>query len=232
VGFLDSTPGIFLGSSVIAAVVAGVFVQRTNDRNIEIDNTTKERTKWRDKIRDRALDVCQACDPQKTQKLKELRLVFSVNLNPQDDEDNGILDTIERLSEGKNTKENLLEFSNRVSLLLKHDWERGKYESKSWVGRIFTRKPLRVKYEEFLKMANSSDFVRILNDRDGQKYLGVSAACGLLLIAISRGSSFPIVNLMAPILWVGFILYGCLWASKFQVLVGILFKKPKKGSYD
>jgi HAMP domain-containing protein len=39
-------------SAVISAVVSGSFARWTSERTIQIENITKERAKWRDKIRE------------------------------------------------------------------------------------------------------------------------------------------------------------------------------------
>jgi hypothetical protein len=100
-----------------------------NSRNVKVDNITKERAKWRDKVRDRSLDVQKATHTKNEAWLSELYLEFSLILNPWDDEDRAILNLICQLKDGPD--EMLLsEFADRVSLLLKHDWDRAKWEAK------------------------------------------------------------------------------------------------------
>jgi prolyl-tRNA synthetase len=54
-----------------------------------------------------------------------------LNLNPVDAEDTAILNAIDRLSQSEQLDEKLLqELSDRIALLLKHDWERAKVEAK------------------------------------------------------------------------------------------------------
>jgi hypothetical protein len=136
--------------SLIAASLTAFVALRTTDRQIQIDNITKERAKWRDKIRDKAGETYDAWSSTDTIKLRKLRVIFAVNLNPFHIEDNGILAVIDRL--GLNSNEEIIrEFSNRVSLLLKHDWERAKHEAKPWLFRFVSCSPRRTPYEEFLK---------------------------------------------------------------------------------
>jgi hypothetical protein len=47
-------------SSVVAGIVAGLVSLRTNARNIKVANVTRERAKWRDKVRHQALEVHRA----------------------------------------------------------------------------------------------------------------------------------------------------------------------------
>jgi hypothetical protein len=118
-------------SAVVSALVAGLFAERSSKRAIQIENITKERAKWRDKIRGLALAVYQAATQKNGALLKEQRLSLSLNLNPIDEEDTAILNAIDKMSQSEQLDEKVLhEFSDRVALLLKHDWERAKVEAK------------------------------------------------------------------------------------------------------
>ena len=118
-------------SAVVAAIVAGLFAERSSKRGIQIENITKERAKWRDKVRELAVAVHQAAAEKKPTKLKELQLGLSLNLNPIDPEDVSIIEAVGKLSRSELLDESTLqEFSDRVALLLKHDWERAKVEAK------------------------------------------------------------------------------------------------------
>jgi len=118
-------------SAVVAAIVAGLFAERSSKRGIQIENITKERAKWRDKVRELAVAVHQAAAEKKPTKLKELQLSLNLNLNPIDPEDVSIIEAVGKLSRSELLDESTLqEFSDRVALLLKHDWERAKVEAK------------------------------------------------------------------------------------------------------
>jgi len=109
-------------SAVISAIVSGLFARRTSERAIQIENITKERAKWRDKIREQALAVHKAAKAKDAVSLGELRLSFSLNLNPTDPEDAGILKTITAMAKATTPDETgEQEFADRVALLLKHD---------------------------------------------------------------------------------------------------------------
>jgi len=125
---------IVLTSSVVAGVVSAFVSIWTTQRKISIENITQERTKWREKVRDKSLEVHNAFIDRDEKKLQQLRLEFSLILNPEDGEDKRIIESIRLPEQGKET-ELSLEFSKRVSLLLKHDWERVKLEA----GAIFCR---------------------------------------------------------------------------------------------
>ncbi len=131
-------------SAVISAFVSGIFARRTSERAIQIENITKERATWRDKIRVQALAVHQAARDKNSAGLGELRLSMSLNLNPTDPDDAGILKAIDTLKAAASPDEKAArEFADRVALLLKHDWDRAKSEAEH------RKAPPRLTYAEF-----------------------------------------------------------------------------------
>lgn len=121
-----------LSSAVVSALVAAFVTLWTSQRKIQIENITQERAKWREKIRTNAQLVHQAAMAKEEGELSELLLVFELLLNPRDDEDLRILESIDRLKRVEKPELRLPEFSKRVAYLLKHDWERAKHEAKPW----------------------------------------------------------------------------------------------------
>ena len=123
-------------SAVLSAMVAALVTLRSSERKIEIEieieNVTQERAKWRDKIRLNALEVHRASVANNAPRLSELHLTFEHILNPLDSEDNGILASICRLNCLAESKAEFAEFSKRIALLLKHDWDRAKLEASPW----------------------------------------------------------------------------------------------------
>jgi hypothetical protein len=131
-------------SGVISALVSSLFARRASERAIQIENITKERAKWRDKIREQALAVHRAATDKNTALLNELQLSFSLNLNPTDTEDVGILKVIDTMAMAPSPdKKSGQEFADRVALLLKHDWDRAKAEAEH------RKTPQRLTYKEF-----------------------------------------------------------------------------------
>lgn len=131
-------------SAGISALVSGFVARRNSERAIQIENITKERAKWRDKIRELALAVHNAARERNASSLGELRLSLSLNLNPTDPEDAGILRVIGTLMKAEQPDEKCShEFADRVALLLKHDWDRAKCEAKH------RKAPARLAYKEF-----------------------------------------------------------------------------------
>lgn len=145
-----------LTSTVIAGIVAAAVAFWTVQKKISIENITHERRKWREKVREKTIDVHNALIERDEKCLNRLKSEFTIILNPEDDEDRLILDWIKIPDEGDKIKK-AEEFTIRIALLLKHDWERTKLEA----GSIFFRlkvihhicgllfyHPVRKKYEE------------------------------------------------------------------------------------
>ena len=101
-----------LTSTVIAALVAGFVAFRSSERKLQIENVTQERAKWREKIRANALLVHLAAVSHQPAKLDELHLIFQLLLNPFDEEDKLILQTIKDLRNVGNPKPRLPEFES------------------------------------------------------------------------------------------------------------------------
>ncbi|RLA03272.1 MAG: hypothetical protein DRQ54_10980 [Gammaproteobacteria bacterium] len=118
----------------IGGLVTAYVTLWNAERKIAIDNITKERAKWRDKIRELALEVHKAIELEDALKLSELKNQFRLNLNPTDEKDNNILALISSVEKDKHKQAE--QFSLCVSYLLKHDWERAKLESKPLFKRL------------------------------------------------------------------------------------------------
>ncbi len=106
---------------------------RKDERMIEIENITKERKEWRTYLRKwleevSSLDVKTLNDEKKL----EIRAQFISRINLIDKYDRNILEVLDKLLESSqsdiiNLKK---ELQFKISLLLKHDWERVKNETK------------------------------------------------------------------------------------------------------
>ena len=80
--------------SLVGAMFGAAVSSWNNRTNVKIENITKERAKWRDKVREKALNVHKAAITQNRVWLDELHLEFTLILNPSDVEDRAILNTI------------------------------------------------------------------------------------------------------------------------------------------
>ena len=122
-----------LSSGVISALLTWSVAQR----RISIENITQERKKWRDNIREKSLKVHDAIVSGDQAKINRLRCEFRALLNPNDCKDNKIVKSLKlKVVENGTTTINLEEleeraedFAERISHLLKHDWERAKLEA-------------------------------------------------------------------------------------------------------
>jgi hypothetical protein len=127
-----------------AAIVASLFSVLTSERRIAAENVTEERNVWRGKIREVSVKVSRTLTHQDVNNggdtLDDLRAEFSLLVNPHEIMDQQILALIAQNGVG-----GAEEFVQRVTLLLKHDWERAKREASLW-RRLWERKPARVRF--------------------------------------------------------------------------------------
>jgi hypothetical protein len=137
--------GTLLTSAVIAALVSALFSVLTSERRIAAENVIQERKNWRDKIRELASKVHAALVLPETEsvQLNDLQAKFSLLINPHDNTDQEILQLI-----AKSGADRADEFTQRVALLLKHDWERAKREASFWRW-LFERPPARIRFEDY-----------------------------------------------------------------------------------
>jgi hypothetical protein len=134
-----------LTSAVIAAIVSALFSVLTSERRIAAENVIQERKIWRDKIRKLALEVHEALVHPEVEaaKLNKLRAKFSLLINPHDSKDEELLQII-----AANIATRADEFTQRVALLLKHDWERAKRDA-SLLRWLLEKPPERVAFEDY-----------------------------------------------------------------------------------
>ncbi|MBA1149496.1 hypothetical protein H0Z60_20830 [Ectothiorhodospiraceae bacterium WFHF3C12] len=139
-----------LTSTVVAGLVAAFISWWISERRIAIENVTQERAKWRERIREKAVETHDAIIRADEEALSRVRAQFRLLLNPFHDEDRAIVvaasvSEVERETQAE-------EFSLRVALLLKHDWERAKREARPFLFRGCS--PRRVPYEEYFQKAS------------------------------------------------------------------------------
>jgi len=122
-------------SWLAAAVTGGWFASwlalRKDERAVQIEQITKERAKWRGSMRSLAETIASVwVEQQKTPdpaRVAALRAMLATSINPKDFmHDKEILEQFDELFAGKSNDLPLL--SHRFALLLKHDWERVKWE--------------------------------------------------------------------------------------------------------
>src|SRR5205807_8520453 len=108
-----------LTSVVIAALVSALVSVLTTERGIAAVHVTQERMKWRDKIRELALEVPKALGPQGAESIRqELRDRFSLLVNPHETMDQQILQIITALGAGAADEQ-----LQRDAVCVQHDWD-------------------------------------------------------------------------------------------------------------
>ncbi|ASA56710.1 hypothetical protein [Vibrio gazogenes] len=129
--------GIVLGSSVFAALVTAFFTRRSHEETIALKYITEERAKWREKIKETMVSLNEAVNsPQlngeRLSKTRKASTYLKLSLNPEPEHtiDREILECIKRLCNEPNY-ERFCILEERVSILLKHDWERAKSEART-----------------------------------------------------------------------------------------------------
>jgi len=118
--------------TAVGGWIASFIAFRKDERAIQLEQVTTERTKWRGKMRKLCVEIAIAHVENKaieipTAKVASLRARLATSINPKDQtHDGAILDHYDRLFSGES--DDLKIFTHRVALLLKHDWERVKWE--------------------------------------------------------------------------------------------------------
>lgn len=119
-----------LSSGVLAGLVAGLVTLRTSERKISIENITQQRQIWREKIRRLANQIKKSYINEEKDFLHDHYIELQLLLNPEDSNDQSILDTVWEMIEAERSEDRHIVLSEKLSLLLKHDWERAKREAK------------------------------------------------------------------------------------------------------
>lgn len=127
---------VILGSALIGAIITGIFQKKDNDSNNKLKYITNERAIWRNNIRNTVSELVSDGGEDSDERLiAQLEL----NLNPNDKEDEKLIKLAKSLLKN-NSKDEKNKIRNDLlkgtSLLLKHDWERAKCESRNKVNLI------------------------------------------------------------------------------------------------
>lgn len=115
------------GFTALAGWLASFLALRKDEKSVQITQITAERTKWRAAIRELTQNIVitfSGKNEPSNEQIAKLRAALATSLNPKCDWDNQILDEYGDLKHGGDTTR----FTLAVSLLLKHDWERVKWE--------------------------------------------------------------------------------------------------------
>ncbi|MDC7739531.1 hypothetical protein [Bacillus sp. FF-1] len=122
-----------IGSTVLSALITMLYTKFFNEKNHQAKYIIEERQKWRNEIRDKLIDICTTED---LSIVDQCRTFIRLRLNPNDAEDIKIIKCMDEIYEHMKvgSKENYLSYQEQLkylgSILLKHDWERAKQETK------------------------------------------------------------------------------------------------------
>lgn len=145
---------------LLGAFVGGILTYFTTLRTLFNQSVVGERKDWRDEVRKITLDVIKAVENRELRDLAALRHRLAMRLNPGDPEDNAILNCA-ILQGGATCAGAVDEFVSRISILLKHDWERAKLET-SFVKKYFVR-PNRPSYCAAKRGPKTAEFRKFIH---------------------------------------------------------------------
>ncbi|MEO8120232.1 MAG: hypothetical protein ABI606_13065 [Rhodoferax sp.] len=140
-------------STVLAGLVAALVSLRSSERKIQVENITQERAKWRSAMRELADAIIKAAREGNMGEIERRSAQLVLNVNPFDAEDKALVVGSKRLSGVTDLDVSISEFTERMALLLKHDWERAKREAHPWFFR--GSKPRRIPYCEYKTATNA-----------------------------------------------------------------------------
>lgn len=120
-----------LSIAVLGGWVASLIAFRKDERSVQLNQITEERKKWRESMRKLSAEISALYIENKAtpspSKVASLRATLATSMNPKDVENDGaILSHYDRLFFANS--DDLSMFNHRIALLLKHDWERVKWE--------------------------------------------------------------------------------------------------------
>ncbi|MDD2364949.1 MAG: hypothetical protein PHN84_02165 [Desulfuromonadaceae bacterium] len=116
--------------TAITGWLGSLLAFRKEERAVQIEQITKERTKWRDNMRklteEIVLEYFANNQSPEIGKIAAYRSRLVTALNPMSEQDARILIHFDELFSGQATDIDI--FTRRIAILLKHDWERVKWE--------------------------------------------------------------------------------------------------------
>jgi hypothetical protein len=130
--------------SSIVTLIGSYFVFKQNDKSNQLKYITEERQKWRERIRELSvefltkelhIDNSTIVNPN-IKELNKIRHQVAVRLNPNDEEDEKLLELMSdyitsfKTSNYVDLEKKSNEIQNSFAELLKHDWDRAKAETK------------------------------------------------------------------------------------------------------
>lgn len=137
--------------AAIGGWLASFLALRKDERAVHVEQITKERTKWRQDMRlltQETVELFSNYTPPAHDKKQKLRAQLATSINPKCAYDKHLLTLFDQLVH----KGSMVDFTNAMSFLLKHDWERVKWECMPIYVKPFKR------YTEKQKEWRADDF--------------------------------------------------------------------------
>lgn len=232
-----------LSSAVISAVVSAIVSLRTSDRNIQIENVTQERAKWRNMIRILSKSIIKSAQLEDKDLFERHCSHLSLIVNPLDEEDIKLVKAARNIIETSDRALHIQEFIDRVALLLKHDWERAKREARPWYHK---GKPLqRISYDKSSTAGHSPISHPLDKNKERRRklvqyFFALSISAGVIFF-LATGLTEPFQSLIKMfndknteeplIAWVSFAtlsaIFGSLWSALY-----LWFKGSEKKFLD
>lgn len=128
---------------VVSGIASAILTSLLTQKKIKAESVVAERTKWRESIRSLSKQIHTASSTKNMDSLGALKHELILRLNPFDGMDLEITQLIEHFNESSVSEEFISEFTARISLLLKYDWEVAKYETNFF---FYPFKPKRLPY--------------------------------------------------------------------------------------
>lgn len=232
---------VVLTSSVIAALIAGIFAYRLGERQIQVENITQERAKWRANVKELVDGLITAARNHEAEKFEKLVAQIQLNLNPFDSDDKALLKAGRNIYESDDQEIAIKTFVEHVTLLLKHDWERAKGEAS--LASVFSSPPRRLSYQEYVQQSEPHDpAAKVAKDNRGlwAPFLGLMFASGILFF-LAVGLKEPFSQLLrhfndpdetkAFVEWLIFTLVSALFGLIWSCLY-LWFKNSEKRFLD
>ncbi len=148
----------WLSLAALGGWIGSFLAFRKDERAVQVEQITKERTKWRESVRALCGDIVMAHVTKSDEKVAVNRSRLVTSLNPKDIYDAEIIEHYDALFGGRKTDIDL--FTSRMAILLKHDWERVKWECMPLYLKVFKRwaKPQRAwRKKDYRKIVGGMD---------------------------------------------------------------------------
>ena len=212
-------------AAVVSGIASAMLTSLLSQKKIKAESVVAERTKWRENIRSLSKQIYDASSVKNISLLDALKHELILRLNPFDQMDLEIIRLIEHFDNESNPEMFNREFTSRISLLLKYDWEVAKYETN------FFFYPFRPKRSAYIKPI-AAEIIPIPIEQDKMipifmYFLGLLLASGFIF-CLSATLLTPFTNLAKIIADpnVPISPHDVIMAIGLSAVAGILFWGP------